>query len=104
MHSLMVPLATLVALTAATLLPSTSLAQALPLAPVHASVAPALTLNEAIELALQFSPQLVANQHELASGEGAVLQAGARPNPEIQALIEDTRREPNDHAAIGSAH
>lgn len=93
MHSLMVPLATLVALTAATLLPSTSLAQALPLAPVHASVAPALTLNEAIELALQFSPQLVANQHELASGEGAVLQAGARPNPEIQALIEDTRRE-----------
>ncbi|MEN9395597.1 MAG: hypothetical protein RLZ81_127 [Pseudomonadota bacterium] len=93
MRYLMAPLATLVALTAATLLPSISLAQALPLAAVPASAAPALTLNEAIELALQFSPQLAANQHELASGEGAVLQAGARPNPEIQALIEDTRRE-----------
>ena len=81
MRYLMAPLATLVALTAATLLPSISLAQALPLAAVPASAAPALTLNEAIELALQFSPQLAANQHELASGEGAVLQAGARPNP-----------------------
>lgn len=93
MRSLTVPLATLFALTAATIFPSTSLAQALPVVSSQVATAPALTLNEAIELALQYSPQLAANQHELAAGEGAVLQARARPNPEIQALVEDTRRE-----------
>jgi len=98
----MAPLATLAALTTATLFPSTSfsqVAQASPAqVPLSAASAPAptvqpLTLAEAIRLALQFSPQIVANQQELAASDGTVIQAGARPNPEIQALIEDTRRE-----------
>ena len=102
MHRLMAPLATLAALTTATLFPSTSfsqVAQASPAqVPLSAASAPAptvqpLTLAEAISLALQFSPQFVANQQELAASDGTVIQAGARPNPEIQALIEDTRRE-----------
>lgn len=102
MHRLMAPLATLAALTTATLFPSTSfsqVAQASPAqGPLSAASAPAptvqpLTLAEAIRLALQFSPQIVANQQELAASDGTVIQAGARPNPEIQALIEDTRRE-----------
>lgn len=102
MHRLMAPLATLAALTTATLFPSTSfsqVAQASPAqVPLSAASAPAptvqpLTLAEAIRLALQFSPQIVANQQELAASDGTVIQAGARPNPEIQALIEDTRRE-----------
>lgn len=102
MHRLMAPLATLAALTTATLFPSTSfsqVAQASPAqVPLSAASAPAptvqpLTLDEAIRLALQFSPQIVANQQELAASDGTVIQAGARPNPEIQALIEDTRRE-----------
>lgn len=102
MHWLMAPLATLAALTTATLFPSTSfsqVAQASPAqVPLSAASAPAptvqpLTLAEAIRLALQFSPQIVANQQELAASDGTVIQAGARPNPEIQALIEDTRRE-----------
>ncbi len=102
MHRLMAPLATLAALTTATLFPSTSfsqVAQASPAqVPLSAASPPAptvqpLTLAEAIRLALQFSPQIVANQQELAASDGTVIQAGARPNPEIQALIEDTRRE-----------
>ena len=102
MHRLMAPLATLAALTTATLFPSTSfsqVAQASPAqVPLSAASAPAptvqpLTLAEAIRLALQFSPQIVANQQELAASDGTVIQAGARPNPEIQAWIEDTRRE-----------
>lgn len=102
MHRLMAPLATLAALTTATLFPSTSfsqVAQASPAqVPLSAASAPAptvqpLTLAEAIRLALQFSPQIVANRQELAASDGTVIQAGARPNPEIQALIEDTRRE-----------
>ena len=72
MHRLMAPLATLAALTTATLFPSTSfsqVAQASPAqVPLSAASAPAptvqpLTLAEAIRLALQFSPQIVANQH-----------------------------------------
>lgn len=99
MHRLMVPLATLAALTTAALFPSTSFSQDPPvLAPALAAPGPAasaapLTLAEAVELAVQFSPQMVANQRELEASEGSVIQAGARPNPELQALIEDTRRE-----------
>lgn len=99
MHRLMVPMATLAALTTAALFPSTSFSQDPPVpapalaAPGPASSAAPLTLAEAVELALQFSPQMVASQRELEASEGSVIQAGARPNPELQALIEDTRRE-----------
>lgn len=50
-----------------------------------------LTLAEAIQLALQFSPELQAAERNLQASEGAVIQAGVRPNPELQALVEDTR-------------
>lgn len=69
--------------------------QALQISPPAPASPPsqALTLAEAMKLALAFSPQIAANQQELAASEGAVIQAGARPNPEIQALLEDTRRQ-----------
>lgn len=98
MYRHMVPMTTF-ALVTATLYSSATFAQVSPSnsdgQAVHkaAPVAQPLTLSEAIRLALQFSPQIVANQQELAASEGAVIQAGARPNPEVQALLEDTRRD-----------
>src|SRR3990167_1251090 len=98
MYRHMVPMTTF-ALVTATLFSSPTLAQFSPSdsdgQAVHKAVpvAQPLTLSEAIRLALQFSPQIVANQQELAASEGAVIQAGARPNPEVQALLEDTRRD-----------
>lgn len=98
MYRHMVPMTTF-ALVTATLFSSTTFAQVSPSdsdgQAVHKAVpvAQPLTLSEAIRLALQFSPQIVANQQELAASEGAVIQAGARPNPEVQALLEDTRRD-----------
>ena len=98
MYRHMVPMTTF-ALVTATLFSSATFAQVSPSnsdgQAVHKAVpvAQPLTLSEAIRLALQFSPQIVANQQELAASEGAVIQAGARPNPEVQALLEDTRRD-----------
>lgn len=59
-------------------------------APAHA---PALTLAQAISLALQHSPTLRAAEFEAQASEGATRQAQARPNPELQTLLEDTRPE-----------
>lgn len=44
-------------------------------------------------LALQHSPELRAAQQDVQASEGAVIQAGARPNPELQTLMEDTRAQ-----------
>jgi len=52
-----------------------------------------LTLAQAIASALQHSPELRAAQWDFQASEGAVIQAGARPNPEIQTLVEDTRAQ-----------
>jgi outer membrane protein, heavy metal efflux system len=76
-----------------------SLVWALCPATLHAQVSlpDALTLEgavqSAVQTALQHSPALQAAKQDLLASEGAVLQAGARPNPELQALQEDARGE-----------
>ncbi|RZL04250.1 MAG: TolC family protein [Rubrivivax sp.] len=52
-----------------------------------------LTLEAALDLALQRHPDLRASALELEATEGATRQAEALPNPELSALLEDTRRE-----------
>lgn len=74
-----------------------SLAQAQPSStPAPAAEAPpvsaALTLSQALRLALTHNPELAAARLELQAMEAAELQAGARPNPELGVLVEDTRR------------
>lgn len=51
-----------------------------------------LSLPAAIALAQQANPTLSAARHELAAHDGALQQARALPNPELQTLVEDTRR------------
>ena len=51
-----------------------------------------LTLKAALALALGANPELAAAARELEAVEAMIVQAQARPNPEISALIEDTRR------------
>ncbi|MGI4720359.1 MAG: TolC family protein [Janthinobacterium lividum] len=60
-------------------------------APARALDAP-LTLPAAIELSLQRNPGLRAAAHEAAAQEGAVAQAGALPNPELELLREGRER------------
>ena len=68
---------------------------ALAMAPAHAHtpVEPSgpLTLAAARALAQAFHPAIAAAQHDLDAAGGAQLQAGARPNPELGLLVEDTR-------------
>lgn len=58
--------------------------------PVTESVAP-LTLKAALELALRANSELAAATRELEAVEAMIVQAQARPNPEIATSIEDTR-------------
>ncbi len=90
----------LVPLTLAVLSYPLSLAQAqAPLSAATTSTAPsssaasmqALTLGEAVRLAMTQNPELAAARLELQAMEGAEIQAGARPNPEVGVLVEDTR-------------
>lgn len=61
--------------------------------PVNAGqAAPPLTLQAAISLAMASNAELVAARRELEAAEGPVLQAGARPNPELSFIQEDMRR------------
>ena len=50
-----------------------------------------LTLDAAVRLALAHNPTLAIARLELQAMEAAELQAGARPNPELGVLVEDTR-------------
>lgn len=50
-----------------------------------------LTLSQAVRLALTHNPELAVARLELQAMEAVQLQAGARPNPELGVLIEDTR-------------
>lgn len=52
-----------------------------------------LTLQAALDLALRASPEIMAASRELQASEAALRQAGVIRNPEIAALVEDTRRE-----------
>ncbi|OON62108.1 cobalt-zinc-cadmium resistance protein [Massilia sp. KIM] len=56
-------------------------------------VAAPLTLAAAIELAERASPALRAAAHEVAAQDGALAQAGALPNPELELLREGQRRD-----------
>src|SRR5450830_1286291 len=51
-----------------------------------------LTLSNAVALALDNNPELSAARHELEAVDATVTQAGARPNPELSTLMEDTRK------------
>lgn len=52
-----------------------------------------LTLPAALDLALRRNPELQAAQQEIRAMDAAVLQAGARLNPEVSASLEDLRKE-----------
>ena len=43
-------------------------------------------------MALASNAELSAARRELEAAEGPVLQGGARPNPELSFLLEDTQR------------
>ncbi|MFM9912445.1 MAG: TolC family protein [Methylophilaceae bacterium] len=55
------------------------------------STTDSLTLQDALTLALNANPELAVLTREREAIEGAQLQAAARPNPSISALVEDTR-------------
>ncbi len=52
-----------------------------------------LTLKAALELAYGTNAALAAARRELEAVSGSILQAGLRPNPRVEALIEDPRPE-----------
>ncbi|MBU2284921.1 MAG: TolC family protein, partial [Gammaproteobacteria bacterium] len=66
-----------------------------PTLPAAASSASSLTLTlrQAVGIALARNPELAAASSEIDAVDGARLQAGTRPNPELSFLQEDTRRE-----------
>ncbi|KXB31735.1 cobalt-zinc-cadmium resistance protein [Dechloromonas denitrificans] len=69
-------------------LPATTFAPALTKEPTGS-----LTLSVAIDLALTSNPELSAAANELGAVEGAVIQAGVLPNPEISTSVEDTQNK-----------
>lgn len=77
---------------AAALLFSTNPAWAQGAAPSATAGQPALTLEQALSRAQAGSPLLAAARLELAASDGTVIQAGTRPNPELDAQLEDFRQ------------
>jgi len=65
------------------------------LSPFTSQAQPAvpLDLEQALDLAASRSFTLSAARRELEASDGSVQQAGARRNPELNASVEDTRRE-----------
>lgn len=81
----------------ALLAPALAVAQATPPVAVPFSApstdaAPVLTLAAALDLAASHNKALSAARLEIEAVEGSLMQAGARPNPEFSALMEDTRK------------
>ncbi|MBS0348203.1 MAG: TolC family protein [Proteobacteria bacterium] len=68
----------------------TAVAPAAAMAPPVEPTGP-LSLEAALGLALSANPELSAATNELRAVEGAVIQAGLLPNPEISTSIEDTQ-------------
>jgi cobalt-zinc-cadmium efflux system outer membrane protein len=97
-HSFMLGLALLAASASHAQSPAQSPAQFTPqsIAPVTASALDKetgpLSLPAAISLALEQNKTLAAARKEIEAADATLLQAGARPNPEFSALIEDTRK------------
>lgn len=52
-----------------------------------------VTLQQAIDRALAHNPELSVSAREVQASDAARLQAGASPNPQLAALVEDTRRQ-----------
>lgn len=62
--------------------------------PVRATeMAGPLTLEQAWALAWAANADLSAARHEIDAVDASIRQAGARPNPDVSLLVEDTRRE-----------
>jgi cobalt-zinc-cadmium efflux system outer membrane protein len=59
----------------------------------HAQQFTSLTLATAVSLALEKNKDISAAQNQLDAVAAEVQQAGARPNPEVAALMEDTRKQ-----------
>lgn len=69
------------------------LAAALLLVSAHGQAQAPLSLDAAIALALKAHPSLRAAAHDVAAQEGALAQAGALPNPELELLREGERAD-----------
>lgn len=97
-HSFMLGLALLAASASRAQSPAQSPAQFTPqsIAPVTATALDKetgpLSLPAAISLAFEQNKTLAAARKEIEAADATILQAGARPNPEFSALIEDTRK------------
>ncbi|WP_284078676.1 TolC family protein [Herbaspirillum aquaticum] len=97
-HSFMLGLALLAASASRAQSPAQSPAQftTQSIAPVTASALDKetgpLSLPAAISLAFEQNKTLAAARKEIEAADATILQAGARPNPEFSALIEDTRK------------
>lgn len=97
-HSFMLGLALLAASASRAQSPAQSPAQFTPqsIAPVTATALDKetgpLSLPAAISLAFEQNKTLAAARKEIEAADATLLQAGARPNPEFSALIEDTRK------------
>ena len=61
--------------------------------------APALTLEQAIGLAFSSNPSLRSATRAIGNADGAVLQAGTRPNPELSISSEGTNRNTRTETA-----
>jgi cobalt-zinc-cadmium efflux system outer membrane protein len=57
--------------------------------PSYASEHDTLTLQQALEMALQHNPELAASQHGVQAAEGRVRQARTLPNPELEIEAEE---------------
>lgn len=81
-----------------TLCGAQSPAQTVPSAPAAtlalavAQEAPPLTLAQALAQAMASNAELAVLAREVEAVQGTVLQGGARPNPALSVLLEDTRR------------
>lgn len=62
-----------------------------PLAPVsaYAETASDLTLRQAVQLTLQYNPELATYPWDVRAAEARMIQAGLRPNPELSLEVED---------------
>ncbi|WP_296945792.1 TolC family protein [uncultured Massilia sp.] len=60
---------------------------------------PALTLERAVAMAMAANPSLRAATRAVGIADGAVLQAGARPNPELSVSTEGTERRTRTETA-----
>ena len=92
--SALIPLG-LAALLGFSVVPAGAQAPAASSAPALGNLAQAhapLTLARAIDMAMASNAELSAARRELEAAEGPVLQGGARPNPELSFLLEDTQR------------